>query len=54
MGIVKMLKLTVSNMLYRLTDRSHQGHKIKSLKAIGIDEIYYKKGSRGMLQWFMT
>ena len=43
---LRIPKSTVSDILHRLIKRGRDGHKIRSLKVIGIDEISYKKGRK--------
>ena len=44
--LLKMPKSTFSDQLHSLVDRIRAGHKIRGLKAIGLDEISYKKGRK--------
>jgi transposase len=37
---------TLSNILHKCIDRARDGHKIKNLTSIGIDEISYEKGHK--------
>jgi transposase len=37
---------TLSDLLHRVIDRERQGHQIRGLKTIGIDEISYAKGHK--------
>jgi transposase len=39
-------KSTLSNLLHRIIERIRDGHKIRGLKAIGVDEISYEKGRK--------
>lgn len=43
---LKIPKSTVSDILHRLIEKGRQGHRIRSLKVIGIDEISYRKGKK--------
>ncbi len=43
---LRIPKSTVSDILHRLIKRGRQGHKIRSLRVIGIDEVSYRKGRR--------
>jgi len=43
---LRIPKSTISDILHRLIKRGRQGHKIRSLKVIGIDEVSYRKGRR--------
>lgn len=43
---LKIPKSTVSDILHRLIKRGRQGHKIRSLRVIGVDEISYMKGRK--------
>jgi transposase len=37
---------TLSDLLHRIIERERQGHKIRGLKTIGIDEISYARGHK--------
>jgi transposase len=44
--ILKIPKSTLSDMLHRTITRIREGHRIRDLKTIGIDEIAYCKGHK--------
>lgn len=44
--ILKMAKSTLSDLLHRIIHRVRDGHKIRGLKSVGIDEISYCKGRK--------
>ena len=44
--ILKIPKSTLSDMLHRTITRIREGHRIRGLKTIGIDEIAYCKGRK--------
>jgi len=44
--ILRIPKSTLSDMLHRVITRLRDGHRIRGLKAIGIDEISYCKGHK--------
>ena len=44
--LLKVPTSTLSNRLHRVITRSRNGHKIRGLKSIGIDEISYCKGHK--------
>lgn len=44
--LMKMNPSTLSGILHRSIERHRNGHQIKGLKRIGIDEISYKKGHK--------
>ena len=42
--VLKIAPSTLSDLLHRAIQRIREGHKIHGLKAIGIDEVAYRKG----------
>ena len=44
--LLRIPKSTFSDQLHALVERIRDGHKIRGLKAIGVDEISYKKGRK--------
>jgi len=44
--LLKISTSTLSDSLHRTINRIREGHKIKGLKSIGIDEISYEKGRK--------
>ena len=48
-AVSKLLKLptsTLSDIIHRVITREREGHKIRGLKVIGVDEISYVKGKK--------
>jgi transposase len=45
-GLLRIPISTLSNILHKCIDRARDGHKIKNLTSIGIDEISYEKGHK--------
>ena len=45
-GLVKIPPSTLSELIHRVIHREREGHKIRGLKVIGIDEISYAKGRK--------
>lgn len=44
--LLRIAKSTLSDLLHRAISRIRQGHRIRDLKTIGIDEISYRKGHK--------
>jgi len=44
--LLKIAKSSLSDKLHRIIKRQRQGHKIRGLKNMGVDEISYRKGHR--------
>ncbi|KPA14733.1 Transposase, IS204/IS1001/IS1096/IS1165, partial [Candidatus Magnetomorum sp. HK-1] len=44
--ILRLATSTFSDLLHRVINRVREGHKIKDIKSIGIDEISYAKGRK--------
>jgi transposase len=44
--ILKMAQSTLSDLLHRIINRVRDGHKIRGLKTVGVDEISYCKGRK--------
>jgi len=44
--LLKIAKSSFSDKLHRIIKRQRQGHKIRGLKNMGVDEISYRKGHR--------
>ena len=44
--LLKISASTLSDILHRVISRTREGHKIRGLKQIGIDEISYRKGHK--------
>ena len=42
-GILGLAPSTLSDLLHRIISRERNGHKIKGLRSLGVDEISYKK-----------
>lgn len=45
-GLLGMATMTFSDVLHRIIRRLRDGHRIRDLKSIGIDEIAYHKGMK--------
>ena len=45
-GMLGLPSSTVSDLLHRIIQRERQGHRIRDLKTVGIDEISYAKGHK--------
>ena len=45
-ALLRMPASTLSDLLHRLVSRLREGHRIRGLKTIGIDEISYHKGHK--------
>ena len=45
-AILKMASSTLSDILHRVIARSREGHKIRGLSTLGVDEISYAKGRK--------
>ena len=48
-AVSKLLKLptsTLSDIIHRVITREREGHKIRGLKVVGVDEISYVKGKK--------
>jgi transposase len=44
--LLQMANSTFSDILHRTIERTRDGHRIRGLKAIGIDEVSYRKGHK--------
>jgi len=44
--LLQMATSTFSDILHRTIERTRDGHRIRGLKAIGIDEVSYRKGHK--------
>jgi len=44
--LLSILKSTFSDILHRTISRTREGHRIRGLKSIGVDEVSYKKGHK--------
>ena len=44
--MLNLASSTFSNLLHRIITRERQGHKIRTLNVIGVDEISYSKGKK--------
>jgi len=44
--LLHLPKSTFSDILHRTIERARDGHKIRGLKAVGVDEVSYRKGHK--------
>jgi transposase len=44
--LIHLPKSTFSDILHRIIDRVRDGHRIRALKCVGVDEISYRKGHK--------
>lgn len=44
--LLKMPRSTLSDLLHRIISRTREGHRIRGLKTVGVDEIAFCKGRR--------
>lgn len=45
-ALLRMPASTLSDLLHRLISRLREGHRVRGLKTIGIDEVSYRKGHK--------
>jgi transposase len=45
-GLLGLASSTLSNLLHRSIDRHREGHRIRGIKHLGVDEISFKKGHK--------